>query len=144
MNDKMKVLQWKSIADEICLTHPVLKWQEIAAIVWNESTGDPWAENKSDPSYGLMGITMLIAKHYGGDSITVVDLYNPRANMPIGAAFLADLKTKYAKTNPITDPNVAWIAAYNEGEPNLWRGIPDPAYIAKYLDHLKELGGTPE
>lgn len=138
------VLQWKPLAIQTVEIYKILKPEEILAIVWNESTGNPNAENLSDPSWGLMQITLLIARHYGFVNITKTDLLNPEINMKAGSAFLADLKRKYSKTNPIIDLNCAWVAAYNEGEPNFWKKIPDPNYIHGYLIHLQALGGIPE
>lgn len=147
MNTPTQIYQWKTLAEKYVGVHPVLKPEEILAIIWNESSGNVNAINKADPSYGLMQVTMPIAIHYGAlpaGSTDPTPLYDPDTNVKAGSAFLADLKTKYAKTDPITDPNCAWVAAYNEGEPNLWHRRPDPGYISAYLGHLKQLDGVPE
>lgn len=145
----VRVLQWKPLAEKYATASSVLKPEEILAIIWSESTGNPKAVNPADPSYGLMQITIPLARHYGlfqGDQIGFENtelLFDPDTNVKIGSAFLTDLKTKYSVKFPITDPNIAWIAAYNEGEPNLWKHRPDPGYISAFLSHLKDLGGTP-
>src|SRR5437764_5167368 len=39
---------------------------EIKATIQTESSGNPNASNPNDPSWGLMGITQLIARYYLG------------------------------------------------------------------------------
>jgi soluble lytic murein transglycosylase-like protein len=135
------VLRWKSLCQKYANIHEVLLWEEIAAVIWSESSGNPKACNPADPSYGLMQVTMSIGVKFSHRVHTPVDLYDPDINLEAGTGFLAYLKTRYAETNPLTDPKTAWIAAYNEGEPNLWKKIPDPPYIAAFVSHLSELQG---
>lgn len=129
----VSVLQWKTLAQQAANVHPVLSPNEILSIIWSESSGLPGAVNPSDPSYGLMQITMPIAKAFGG----VTDkqqLFNPQLNISIGSAFLAHLKETYQEHFPTT-----WVAGYNEGEGNLTKGRPDPSYVAAFQSHLQEL-----
>lgn len=125
-----KVEQWRQLAQQEALAP--LTTNEILAIIWSESTGDPHAENPSDPSFGLMQITLGIAKAFGGVSLAS-DLYDPTTNVRIGAAFLRYLKLRYAEEYP------GWVAAYNEGEGNLRKGLVDERYVAAFRDHLQEL-----
>jgi len=133
------VLQWKSTAEKYAAIHPVLKPNEILAIIWSESSGNPKAINPADPSYGLMQVTIAIGRKFSMRVTTPADLMDPDTNIEAGSGFLAHLKTAYAESYPLTDPNCAWVAAYNEGEPNLWQKRPDPNYIAAFVSHLAEL-----
>ncbi len=127
------VLQWTDLANKYAAIRSPLTANEILAIIWSESSGLPGAVNPSDPSYGLMQITLPIAKFYGG--ITVAQqLFDPDRNVSIGSAFLAHLKGTYAEHFPTT-----WVAGYNEGEGNLTRGRPDPSYVAAFDSHMQEL-----
>jgi len=133
-----QVTRWRTLAEKYAQRHTVLEPEEVLAIIWSESSGNPNAVNLGDPSYGLMQVTMPIAKAFAG----VTDkrqLYDPETNIAAGSAFLAHLKTTLAKDYPLTDPETAWVAAYNEGEPNLIKHRPDPKYIAAFVSHLKEL-----
>lgn len=127
------VLQWMSLAQRYAALRPPITAREILAVIWNESTGNPNAVNPRDPSYGLMQITLPIAKYYGG--ITVAQqLFDPARNISIGSAFLAHLKETYEEKYPTT-----WIAGYNEGEGNLTRGVADQPYVAAFDSHMEEL-----
>jgi soluble lytic murein transglycosylase-like protein len=127
------VLQWTALAQKYAAIRAPLTANEILAIVWSESTGNPNAVNPSDPSYGLMQITLPIAKFYGGITISQ-QLFDPDRNVSIGSAFLAHLKESYSEHFPTT-----WVAGYNEGEGNLTRGRPDPSYVAAFDSHMQEL-----
>jgi soluble lytic murein transglycosylase-like protein len=135
--------QWRPLAEKYASINSILNPEEILAIIWNESTGNPEASNPKDPSVGLMGVTLLIGRAYAG-ATTLEQLYDPDLNVKAGAGFLAQLKQDDGDQFPITDPNIAWVAGYNEGEPNLRKRRPDPAYISGYLNHLAALGGTPQ
>lgn len=137
--------QWRNLAEKYAQIFSILQPEEILAIIWNESSGNPAAvrHDPSTTSYGLMQITPPIALKYGG--LTLPGQYmDPDSNVKAGSGFLADLKGQLSADFPITDPNVAWVAGYNEGETNLRKHRADPVYIARYLDHLAKLGGTPE
>lgn len=127
------VLQWKALAAKYAALHPPLVPNEILAVIWSESTGNPDAVNPSDPSYGLMQITMPIAKAFGGITDSQ-QLFDPELNIMAGSSFVAHLKKMYSHHFPTT-----WIAGYNEGEGNLMRGRPDLSYVAAFDSHMAEL-----
>lgn len=118
---------------------------ETLAEVTSESSGRPLAFNPADPSWGLMGITALIARVYGGFAVADDSWHtDPAKNIKCGAAFAADLKHKYAQNHPLQLPDgslnpLGWIAAYNEGEPNLWKRVPDLPYVTAFVEHLAAL-----
>lgn len=132
MSAPPQIEQWRSLAEKYAT--PPLEANEILAIIWSESSGKPTAQNPSDPSWGLMQVTLPIARHYAGVD-TPEMLLDPETNIRVGSAFLGDLKRKYVERFP----DGAWVAAYNEGEGNLLRGHPDPAYVAAFLAHMEIL-----
>jgi soluble lytic murein transglycosylase-like protein len=137
VNVPASVSQWTDLANKYAQTYSILDPEEILAIVWTESTGNPNGENPGDPSWGLMGVTALIAKAYGGfDSEDISWHTDPDKNVKAGAGFLADLKTKYSDTRP------GWVAAYNEGETNFNKGYKDQAYVDTFNSHLATLKGA--
>jgi soluble lytic murein transglycosylase-like protein len=132
-----QVLQWSELAQQYAQANAVLDPEEILAVIWIESAGNPDGQNPGDPSWGLMGVTALIAHAYGGfDAADLSWHSDPEKNIKAGAAFLADLKTKYA------DNYQGWVAAYNEGETNLLRGYKDQAYVNKFTANLAALKGS--
>jgi len=138
MNVPITVTRWRTLAEKHAQVHPILDPDEILAIIWSESYGNPNAVNMSDPSYGLMQVTMPIAKAFAGVT-DVKELYDADTNVKAGSGFLAHLKITLANDYPLTDKETAWVAAYNEGEPNLIKHRPDPKYIAAFVSHLNEL-----
>jgi soluble lytic murein transglycosylase-like protein len=126
------VLQWKDLAAKYCQVYPVLQVAEILSIIWNESTGNPNAVNPNDPSWGLMQVTMPIARAFGVTN--QLDLLDPDTNVKCGAGFLAEIKTKWQSKFPQT-----WVIAYNEGEGNLLKGRPDTNYLTAFLSHMQDL-----
>lgn len=122
------VAQWQSLAEKYAVA-PLLP-AEILASIWTESWGNPKACNPKDPSAGLMGVELPIAKAYGHGITALDQLYDPETNVQCGTGFLADLKRKYSATHP------NWIVAYNEGEGNLLKGIADDAYRMAWEAHL--------
>jgi len=74
------VLQWKSTAEKYAAIHPVLKPNEILAIIWSESSGNPKAINPADPSYGLMQVTIAIGRKFSMRVTTPADLMDPDTN----------------------------------------------------------------
>jgi len=88
----------------------------IYGVVMTESSGNPNARNPSDPSAGLMGVTPLIGRYYGGilgsDSEVLEVLLEPNLNVQAGSRFLAHLRARYAAAMPV----VTWVQAYNLGE----------------------------
>lgn len=138
-----EVLQWRPLARNYSSIHPVLSPEEILAIIWSESSGKPDAENPADPSWGLMQVTLPIAKHFTGVS-DKDRLLDPETNIRAGSFFLAYLKQRYEASDPLLVAGqvspTGWVAAYNEGEPNLWRKRPDPGYVQAFVSHLRALG----
>src|SRR5258708_10422098 len=132
------VEQWRPLAEKYAQINSILDPEEILAIIWTESTGNRNGINPNDPSYGLMGVTMLIGRAYAG--VTSSDqLYDPDTNVKAGSGFLAFLKTNYEDNYPLSNPAIAWVDAYNEGEPNLKRGRQDTDYANKFIAHLAAL-----
>lgn len=92
-----------------------------------------------------MQIELPIAHKFLGLTIQKEQLLDPNINVAAGSYFLAYLKVRYAKTYPNTCPDgitvnpIGWIAAYNEGEPNLWRKRPDLGYVEKFVKYLAAL-----
>jgi len=112
--------QWADLAQKYAQINPILGPEEILAIIWNESSGNPNATNPGDPSWGLMGVTMLIGAAYAG----VTDpsqLLDPETNVKAGSAFLAKLKNEYSGSNPND-----WPDAYNVGETAFNKGVRSP------------------
>jgi soluble lytic murein transglycosylase-like protein len=150
------VLQWKSLVQEVLVAYPILEVAEPLSIIWSESDGNPQAVNLNDPSWGLMQLTASIARMYAGIASPPVRLvtpgiaplwgydgnhiiFDPKTNVTGGCGFLARLKSEFSTDFPLTDPNCAWPAAYNEGEGNEIKHRPDPAYVAAFVSHYNEL-----
>ncbi len=133
-----EVTRWRALAEKYAKVHPILDPDEVLAIIWSESYGNPNAVNLSDPSYGLMGVSLTIGVAFAGVKLPS-ELYDPDTNVKAGSGFLAHLKIAHAAAFPLTDKECAWPAAYNEGEPNLEKQRPDPAYVAAFVSHWKEL-----
>lgn len=126
------VERWRSTVSQYPLDP--LTVNEVLAIIWSESSGKPDAVNPSDPSWGLMQVTMPIAYAYGAHGqYTPTDLLDPDINLSIGIAFLRYLKQRYSSQF------ANWVIAYNAGEGALLRGIQDENYYAAFESHLKEL-----
>lgn len=101
----------------------------IAAVLWQESHGDPTAVSRKG-ARGLMQImpatwAALTARHGLGD-----DPFDPRANILAGAAYLREMHDRYG------DPALM-LAAYNAGlgRVNDWlrRGRPLPRETRDYV-----------
>lgn len=163
------VLRWQSLFEKYASVPIVApydghvipaigNWRYPASTCQEESSGNPDAVNPDDPSVGLMGISALIARAYGGISFPSRNpdpeswikplygydgthiLFDPETNAKIGTAFLADLKWKHEAEFPLTDAETGWVASYNEGEvADTIKHIPDPKYIAAFNAHLKDL-----
>lgn len=129
------VERWRSTVAQYPLG--TLTVNEVLAIIWSESYGKPDAVNPSDPSYGLMQVTMPIAEAYGGQAeYTPIDLMDPDINLSIGIAFLRYLKQRYSSQF------ANWVIAYNAGEGNLRKGMVDQNYLDAFNAHLKELNAS--
>jgi hypothetical protein len=89
------------------------------AIICVESGWDPSATNPSDPSVGLMAVTVGAAQDngYAGD---LNGLYDPATNIHYGVAYL---KTLMARFGLAPDMTTSLASAYNAGHPaRLTRG----------------------
>ena len=133
------VLALRDLAAKWAAANPPLSADEILAIVWSESTGNPQAYNPGDPSWGLMQVTTLIASAYGKyDPADTSWHFDPDKNMGCGSAFLADLKRRYSPNYPDY-----WVAAYNCGEGQFIRGFMDPLYVTAFQRHMAALEPIP-
>jgi len=94
----------------------------VYGVVMVESSGNPKARNPNDPSCGLMGVTPLIGRVYGGlagsDDLVLQQLEIPDNNMRAGCRFLSYLQGKYGIHHSVE----TWIQAYNMGETNFDAG----------------------
>lgn len=134
LNIPSLVLSWQSLAEKYANQFSILDPEEILAIIWNESSGNPNASNLNDPSFGLMGVTILIGNAYAGTN-TATKLFDPETNIKAGSAFLAHIKSRFSD-----DPN--WVDAYNEGETNFAKGIvATPGYVQAFNEHVNALRG---
>ncbi len=133
--------RWDELCKKWAQIRGNLKPEEVKAIIMSESSGNEKAVNPSDPSYGLMGVTPLIGKAFA-QAGTKEELFVPETNIKAGSGFLSELKTKYAKAYPLTDPKNGWVQMYNTGEPKfLKKGVRSPEYQAKFIryrDKFKE------
>lgn len=108
----------------------------IKAHISVESSGDPEAVNPRDPSYGLMGITPILAQTYGYiwnyrsvSSHDIEVIKNPFNNVDIGSHFISYLHGKY-------DFDTA-TQMYNCGEQGFKNGVRVPEYLAKIKKALE-------
>lgn len=107
----------------------------VAAHCKVESAWNPAAVNPADPSYGLMQVTPLIARAYGGwDGKNVEDIKRLDINVRAGATFLKHLLSRYGQLELA-------IQAYNLGEPKVDRGLRVPDYLNKVLAAYRTYGG---
>lgn len=118
----------------------------VAAIMQEESGGDPNAENLSGGdaarggSYGLMQVSLLTAQGYGytGDASGLLD---PDTNLEYATAYLGDLFREYG--GDVNDT----IAAYNAGSPRHVNGDPsqpytNEGYVQAVLGFMQQYGGA--
>ena len=108
----------------------------IYGVVMTESSGNPTAQNPSDPSSGLMGVMPLIGRAYGGLSGSDLDVLSalllPENNLKAGTGFLAHLQKKYSASLPL----VTWVQSYNLGETKFDAGQRNPPYGAKVAQFM--------
>lgn len=124
--------QWNDLCSQYSTQFPNLAPNEIKAVIMIESSGNPNSSNPSDPSWGLMGITLPIGIQYA-EVTQSSDLLDPATNIEAGAGFMSYLKGKYfdGTTNN-------WIAAYNEGETSFLAGNADSAYVNKFNTYVAQ------
>lgn len=110
-----------------------LEPEEIKAIIMIESSGFVEAVNPNDPSFGLMQVTRLIGKAFGGITEDK-QLFDVQTNLKAGTGFLSELKQKYAVRFPLSDPKNGWVQMYNTGEPLfLNKGVRNVSYQEKFV-----------
>ena len=113
---------------------PALVW----GVVMTESSGNPAAENPSDPSTGLMQVTPLIGRAFAGlpgDTQAVLKaLLDPDINLQAGTGFLAVLQKKYSGKFPQRE----WVQAYNLGEPQFNRGKRNQVYGDRVMKFMAD------
>jgi soluble lytic murein transglycosylase-like protein len=150
MEVPLAVLRWQALCEKYAalsggkddsnnILPPVLLWQEIASILWNESTGNPDAVNPGDPSWGLMGVERWCGMKFAG-AVTAQEIIDPEINIKAGSGYLSYLKARYAKEYP----NAAWVAMYNCGEPAFLRGFRDEPYVSAFVAKMQAFGLTPQ
>lgn len=130
------VLRWSDLAQKYAAINAALDPEDILAVIWNESTGNPDSTNPGDPSWGLMGVTFLIGRAYANVPVST-SLFDPETNIMAGAGFLAHLKAKYADEHPMD-----WPDAYNVGEPKFDAGVRSPTkptYSQNFFMHRQAL-----
>lgn len=126
------VLQWRQLAEKYATINSILDPEEIQAIIWNESSGNPNAQNPNDPSWGLMGVTAPIGKAYA--SITNnQQLFDPDTNVKAGSGYLAHLKIRFGGDE-------GWSESYNEGETHYGNGQHfNPSYATNFNERVNAL-----
>lgn len=85
----------------------------VKAIVKVESNFNPDAKNPSDPSYGLMQITPMLAQDYGlvrnyraVTNSEIATLLDPSKNLDVGCWYLSDLMGRYSFDEAVQMYNV--------------------------------------
>ena len=109
----------------------------VQAIAEQESNYNPDAINLADPSYGLMQLTMPIAKYYNKNIKNKNDAFDIDNNLIGACAFLADLFRKY-KSQSMDD--IAQM--YNIGETKFHKGLRNPAYSTGFYKNGKFTPGV--
>ena len=109
----------------------------VKAIVKVESNFDPEAKNPSDPSYGLMQITPMLAQDYGlvrnWRAVTdseIKTLLDPSKNLDVGCWYLADLTGRYSFDEAVQMYNVG-VTGY------IINGARNPGYLSKVSEYYE-------
>lgn len=114
------VKRWASLVVQYAMGQ--IETNKVLAVIQIESSGNPNAQNPSDPSSGLMGVTPLIGRIYGlisgNDQQVLQKLFDPSANIKAGVGFLLHLQSRYASKYTFAE----WVIAYNAGEANFDKG----------------------
>lgn len=127
------VLNWNDLAQKYASINSILDPEEILAIIWNESSGNPNAFNPNDPSRGLMGVTDLIGTAYASSQGNA--LFDPETNIKAGSGYLAHLKSRFGNDE-------GWAESYNEGETNYSKGKHyNPSYATNFNQRVLALKG---
>jgi hypothetical protein len=132
--------QWRTLAEKFAIDG--LTAEEILAVVMSESNGDAGAINPLDPSYGLMGVSLLIGGVYG-QVTNAEQLYDPEINVRAGSWYLNFLKKKYAERFPLDGVN-GWVQIYNLGETKFLKGVRHVGYEEAFVKHWKSFQGVRE
>ena len=116
---------------------PALVW----GVVMKESSANPFAENPGDPSSGLMGVTPLIGRAFGGlsgdDEDVLNQLKDVDRNLRAGTGFLSHLQSRFSSSFPMS----VWVQAYNLGETLFSKGRRNPAYGASVMKFMGQWRG---
>jgi len=109
----------------------------IRAIIKVESDYNPYAVNPSDPSYGLMQVTPILAETYGycRDHVNPTEaeiamIMRPELNVMIGTKFLGELTSRHSLEES--------IQMYNVGEAGFNAGRRSPDYLEKVMRYYNE------
>ena len=128
--------EWRSIVID-CSKRYGVEEALIMAHIQVESSGNPEAVNPSDPSYGLMGITPILAEDFGyiPDHTRVIasdieKIKRPSVNIECGTRFIAKLHSKY-------DFDTA-TQMYNCGEQGYKNGVRVPTYLSRVKRYYNE------
>lgn len=103
------IIEWETIKEE-AKRHGLDPFV-VAGLIRQESVFDPRAHSRAN-AMGLMQLLpstgKLVAKKNGSGNITSEQLYNPRLNIRLGTAYLADMINQYGRVEYAA-------AAYNGG-----------------------------
>jgi soluble lytic murein transglycosylase-like protein len=125
--------EWSVLAEQYCAYYD-LDVAVVLAIICQESSGDPNAENPADPSRGLMQVTQGaltdFLRAFPQKKYTFDDLFTPYVNIEVGTWYIA---TRYKKTQDLHNA----LAAYNAGLGNISAGQMYAASVEQYLTQVK-------
>jgi soluble lytic murein transglycosylase-like protein len=111
---------------------PALVW----GVILTESSANPLAKNPSDPSAGLMQVTPLIGRAFGGLQGTNAEvlalLLDVETNLRAGTGFLAHLQGRYGAAMQVGE----WVQAYNLGETAFDKGVRNGIYGNRVLKNM--------
>lgn len=127
--------RWRDLALKYAVTVSGLTVCEILSVITEESNGNADAVNEADPSWGLMGVTKIVAQMSNVDTSQLLD---PNANIQCGTKFLGYLKTRYQPRYPLGSGD-GWIQMYNLGESRFLKGERAPGYEEAFQTHLAAL-----
>ncbi len=103
----------------------------LAAVIREESRFDPKALSNAS-ARGLTQFTLQTARRFGDqlgiDNFTAADLYRPEVSIPLGAAYLSELRRRFGSADH------AVVASYNAGEDQarVWLGHCYSRELAEY------------
>jgi soluble lytic murein transglycosylase len=109
----------------------------IGKIIQIESSGNPFAYNKSSQARGLMQITPICLKEYNNyhpkEQYTTKDLFNPDINVKIGTWYIDKRIPQMLRyyNKPVTINNI--LISYNAGIAYVVKDLPLPTETINYL-----------